>query len=155
MNIDHIISNATYCVDEGCMEHRKVKVEVKVKRSIGDPLYWLGSMWKMEEKEETISTWVPKYVEYVNMVDVVENYFIPLCDEIVNIRNHIAQDAERLKEKLKGQIKEIEKILTIRLKDVREHVSNAEHIREVIMQKEYELRWMNSISERVNNLINY
>ena len=89
------------------------------------------------------------------MVDVVENYFIPLCDEIVNIRNHIAQDAERLKEKLKGQIKEIEKILTIRLKDVREHVSNAEHIREVIMQKEYELRWMNSISERVNNLTNY
>ena len=155
LNIDHIISNATYCVDEGCMEHRKVKVEVKVKRSIGDPLYWLGSMWKMEEKEETISTWVPKYVEYVNMVDVVENYFIPLCDEIVNIRNHIAQDAERLKEKLKGQIKEIEKILTIRLKDVREHVSNAEHIREVIMQKEYELRWMNSISERVNNLTNY
>ena len=155
LNIKHIISNATYCVDEGCMEHRKVKVEVKVKRPIGDPLYWLGGLWKMEEKEETISAWVPKYVEYVNMIDVAENYFIPLCDEIVNIKNHIAQDAELLKEKLKGQIKEIEKILTIRLKDVRERVSNAEHIHEDIKRKEYELRWMNSISERVNNLMNY
>lgn len=158
-NLDNILLDSTYCVDEGCVQHYKSREEVRVKRSIGDPLYWLGNIWTTVEREKTMSRWMPKYVEYVNVAEVVANYFAPIYECILDARyliiKDIARQIERIKQVSKAEIKVVEKILAERLKAIRKYAISVEHIQEDIEQKEYELWWMNSISERVNNLINF
>ena len=158
-DIDGVLRRATYEKDEGRYVSRTEKYTVKQERSIFNPKRWFGDKYYYETKERTVREWEANIVEYVNMSTVVESYFEPLYEEIVSAKSaiveHITDETKRLKETLKKQIKEVEKILAKKLNEVRKRASNAEHIHEDIKRKEYELRWMNSISERVNNLMNY
>ena len=49
----------------------------------------------------------------------------------------------------------MENILAQKLKEVRERANQADRTKQQIEQQEYELKWMNDIIDRVNNLINY
>lgn len=159
LDLDDIILNATSQEDEGYTRTWKVKKKVPVKRSKWNPLYWLWDEWTTEEKEVTESEWVSNYVDYVDMSEVVHDYFGPLYNEIVDVKEsivaHIEDDIKDLKEKLKEQIQKVENILAQKLKEVRERANQADRTKQQIEQQEYELKWMNDIIDRVNNLINY
>lgn len=157
-DLPDIISRATFSEDEG---HRRYWEETEVdyvERSGWNPLR-LFSKYKKVEKTVTKSEWVSNYVDYVNMSEVVENYFEPLYEEIVSAKKsiveHIDDETVRLKETLKEQIKEVEEILAKKLNEVRKCVSDAERTQKEIEQQESNLKWMNGIIKRVNNLINY
>ena len=157
--LDDIISNSIFCMDEGGIIHRTYKEEVRVKRSTYDPLYWLGNKWTIVEKEVTISEWEPKYVDYVNMHEVANNYFRPLYKDIINAKYNIIEAIVReivqIKHTSKGLIMKVEKILAKKLRTLREYAKYVEYNQKGNKQKEYELGWMNDITDRVNNLINY
>ena len=159
LDLDDIILNATSQEDEGYRRTWKVKKKVPVKRSKWNPLYWLWDEWTTEEREVTESEWVSNYVDYVDMSEVVHDYFGPLYNEIVDVKEsivaHIEDDIKDLKEKLKEQIQKVENILAQKLKEVRERANQADRTKQQIEQQEYELKWMNDIIDRVNNLINY
>ena len=157
-DLPDIISRATFSEDEG---HRRYWEETEVdyvERSGWNPLR-LFSKYKKVERTVTKSEWVSNYVDYVNMSEVVENYFEPLYEEIVNAKSaivkHITDETKRLKDTLKKQIKEVEKILAKKLNEVRMRVSDADRTQKEIEQQESNLKWMNGIIKRVNNLINY
>lgn len=157
-DLSDIISRATFSEDEG---HRRYWEETEVdyvERSGWNPLR-LFSKYKKVERTVTKSEWVSNYVDYVNMSEVVENYFEPLYEEIVNAKSaivkHITDETKRLKDTLKKQIKEVEKILAKKLNEVRMRVSDADRTQKEIEQQESNLKWMNGIIKRVNNLINY
>ena len=159
LDLDDIILNATSQEDEGYRRTWKVKKKVPVKRSKWNPLYWLWDEWTTEEREVTESEWVSNYVDYVDMSEVVHDYFGPLYNEIVDVKEsivaHIEDDIKDLNEKLKEQIQKVENILAQKLKEVRERANQADRTKQQIEQQEYELKWMNDIIDRVNNLINY
>lgn len=159
LDIEYIISNATSSVDEG---HTEYYIDIEIDE-VDRPWYDITALWKGRkktiEREVTKSKWVSKYVEYVDMSEVVHDYFEPLYDQIVeaidDIVNHIKQETEKLKETLKTQIKKVEEILANKLKDLRKRVSDVERTQKDIEQQESDLKWMNGIIKRVNDLINY
>lgn len=159
LDIEYIISNATSSVDEG---HKEYYIDIE-RDEVDRPWYDITALWKGRkktiEREVTKSKWVSKYVEYVDMSEVVHDYFEPLYDQIVEaidgIVNHIKQETEKLKETLKTQIKKVEEILANKLKDLRKRVSDVERTQKDIEQQESDLKWMNGIIKRVNDLINY
>ena len=158
-DIDGVLRRATYEKDEGRYVSRTEKYTVKQERSIFNPKRWFGDKYYYETKERTVREWEANIVEYVNMSTVVESYFEPLYEEIVSAKSaiveHITDETKRLKETLKKQIKEVEKILAKKLNEVRKRVSDADRTQKEIEEQESNLKWMNSIITRVNNLINY
>lgn len=157
-DLPDIISRATFSEDEG---HRRDWEEIEVdyvERPWYNPIK-LFSKYKKVERTVTKSEWVSNYVDYVNMSTVVESYFEPLYEEIVSAKSaiveHITDETKRLKETLKQQIKEVEKILAEKLNEVRKRVSDADRTQKEIEEQESNLKWMNGIITRVNNLINY
>ena len=158
-DIDSVLRRATYEKDEGRYVSRTEKYTVKQERSIFNPKRWFGDKYYYETKERTVREWEANIVEYVNMSTVVESYFEPLYEEIVSAKSaiveHITDETKRLKETLKKQIKEVEKILAEKLNEVRKRVSDADRTQKEIEEQESNLKWMNGIITRVNNLINY
>lgn len=158
-DIDSVLRRATYKKDEGRYVPRTEKYTVKQERSIFNPKRWFGDKYYYETKERTVREWEANIVEYVNMSTVVESYFEPLYEEIVSAKSaivkHITDETKRLKETLKKQIKEVEKILAKKLNEVRKRVSDADRTQKEIEEQESNLKWMNGIITRVNNLINY
>ena len=158
-DIDGVLRRATYEKDEGRYVSRTEKYTVKQERSIFNPKRWFGDKYYYETKERTVREWEANIVEYVNMSTVVESYFEPLYEEIVSAKSaiveHITDETKRLKETLKKQIKEVEKILAKKLNEVRKRVSDADRTQKEIEEQESNLKWMNGIITRVNNLINY
>lgn len=158
-DIDSVLRRATYEKDEGRYVSRTEKYTVKQERSIFNPKRWFGDKYYYETKERTVREWEANIVEYVNMSTVVESYFEPLYEEIVSAKSaiveHITDETKRLKETLKKQIKEVEKVLAKKLNEVRQRVSDADRTQKEIEQQESNLKWMNEIITRVNNLINY
>lgn len=158
-DIDGVLRRATYEKDEGRYVSRTEKYTVKQERSIFNPMRWFGDKYYYETKERTVREWEANIVEYVNMSTVVESYFEPLYEEIVSAKSaiveHITDETKRLKETLKKQIKEVEKILAKKLNEVRKRVSDADRTQKEIEEQESNLKWMNGIITRVNNLINY
>lgn len=159
LDLDEIISEATSSEDEGEYHYKTVTYEVQVERSIFNPKRWFGNKYRTETRERTEKDWVEKWVDYVNMHEVVSEYFGPLYNDLVEakerIPSHIATETKKLKDELKEQLKKVEKKLAEKLKDLQERVNSEKQTQAEIEKQESDLLWMTEIINRVNNLINY
>ena len=81
--------------------------------------------------------------------------FTDLKNAKKGIPKHVRNETNRLKNKLKKQIAEVEKVLAQKLDDLQKRVDSREQTQTEIKKQESNLQWMNGIINRVNDLINY
>lgn len=158
-DLDKIIFNAKHSEDEGEWHYKTVYYDVKVERSGWNPIR-LFSKYRTETRKKTERDyWESKWVDYVDMHEVVSEYFGPLYNDLIeaktNIPSHIKNETEGLKKKLEEQIENVGKILAEKLKDLQERVNSEKQTQAEIEKQESDLLWMTGIIDRVNNLINY
>ena len=102
---------------------------------------------------------IAKYVDYVNMRDVANEYFTPLRKDLeenkVKLHNYLVEESERLKEILRRELEKIGEILEQKLNDL-DVTKDAQKLKaEEIRRKEQNLRWLEKIQERINNLVKF
>jgi len=71
------------------------------------------------------------------------------------VPSHIQKETVRLKQALKQQIQQIDKVLRDKLSTLKDSTSKANRTVKEIQQQQDNLRWMQSIIQRVDKLINY
>lgn len=102
---------------------------------------------------------IAKYVDYVNMGDVAYEYFTPLRKDLEEnekkLQNYLSEESERLKETLRRELEKIDAILEQKLNDL-DVTKDAQKLKaEEIRRKEQNLRWLENIQERINNLVKF
>lgn len=102
---------------------------------------------------------IAKYVDYVNMRDVANEYFTPLRKDLeenkAKLHNYLVEESERLKEILRRELEKIGEILEQKLNDL-DVTKDAQKLKaEEIRRKEQNLRWLENIQERINNLVKF
>lgn len=159
LDINSIITDATSVEDEGEWDYYTETETIKVERSKWNPLRWFGSKYTTEQKTVTKKRWIANYVDYVDMHEVVSEYLTPIYKDLKNakkdIPKHVRNESNRLKNKLKKQIAEVDKVLAQKLEDLQRRVDSREQTQSEIKKQESNLQWMNGIINRVNDLINY
>ena len=159
LDIDSIITDATSPEDEGEWDYYTEIETIKVERSKWNPKRWFGSKYTTKQKTVTKKRWIANYVDYVDMHEVVSEYLTPIYKDLKNakkgIPKHVRNETNRLKNKLKNQIAEVEKVLAQKLEDLQKRVDSKEQTQTEIEKQESNLQWMNGIINRVNDLINY
>ena len=102
---------------------------------------------------------IAKYVDYVNMLDVVIDYFNPLRKDLEEnekkLSKYLTEESERLKETLRRELEKIDEVLEQKLNDL-DATKDAQKLKsEEIRRKEQNLRWLEKIQERINNLVKF
>ena len=102
---------------------------------------------------------IAKYVDYVNMRDVANDYFTPLRKDLEEnkkkLHNYLVEETERLKRALQAELERIDEILEKKLDDLRV-TKDAQRLKsEEIRRNEQNLRWLENIQERINNLVKF
>ena len=102
---------------------------------------------------------IAKYVDYVNMRDVANDYFNPLREDLEEngkrLHNYLIEETERLKRALQVELKKIDEILEKKLEDL-EATKDAQKLKsEEIRCNEQKLRWLENIQDRINNLVKF
>ena len=161
-NLDKILSDSTKVVDEGHMKTDYVTKSRRGEKKINwffTPWNWGSERYETEYYQERVDTWIPKKVEYVDMIKVIDRYFVPLQNDLVEVQtkvpSHIQNETVRLKQALKQQIQQIDKVLRDKLSTLKDSTSKANRTAKEIQQQQDNLRWMQSIIQRVDKLINY
>ncbi len=103
--------------------------------------------------------WESKMVTYVNMADVVINYFMPrqkvlatLPDKVVE---YVATETKKMKKALHAQLVEIDKLVETKLDELTKSQNANEQTAEEIRKKTEKLEWLEGIQSQINNLINF
>lgn len=152
-----IISDHTEQVDESYKDVRKRPIFVPSKRRWYNPFSWFskGGHWD----EEKYPVWVPKFEHYVPMNDVASECFIDIQKQLIDIQesalDHVKSETLRLKEHLKKELVNIDKILDDKLNNLSKVEADNEAKAKEIEQKEKELKWLENIQQRVNDIINF
>ena len=102
---------------------------------------------------------IAKYVDYVNMLDVTIDYFNPLRKDLEEnekkLQDYLSEESERLKETLRRELEKIDAVLEQKLNDL-DATKDAQRLKsEEIRRKEQNLRWLENIQERINNLVRF
>ena len=102
---------------------------------------------------------IAKYVDYVNMRDVANEYFTPLRKDLKEnekkLQDYLSEESERLKETLRRELEKIDEVLEQKLNDL-DATKDAQKLKsEEIRRKEQNLRWLEKIQERINNLVRF
>lgn len=157
-DIDSIVRKSTKTVDEGYDDRRSRTVRGAKKTN----WFWNPSTWfteRYEEKTEYYTVHVPVNVDYVNMKNVVEEFFVPMQVDLISLEKdvpeHLSQEAKKLKENLKNELKKVDNLLNKKLQEVKERMDASNQTATQIAEQEKQLEWMRSIITRVNKLINY
>lgn len=158
IDIDALIRKSTQTEDEGKEETRSR--EVKGKKKIN--WIWKPSTWfteRYETKIEYYTVHVPKNVDYVNMQQVANDFFVSMQTDLISLEKDVperlaAQTAD-LKKNIKEEIVKIEEVLKQKLNVIRDRIHESEKAAEQIAEQEYQLNWMREIVARVNQLISY
>ena len=102
---------------------------------------------------------VAKYVDYVDMKEVAEDYIKPFQTHLQRVHKgaveHVVSETERLKQHLKGELGKIDKVLNDKLDALTKTDSDSKVKAAEIAQKENNLRWLESIQKRVNDIIEF
>lgn len=156
-DLSTIISDKTEQKDEGHSETRTRKIFVPSKRSWYNPFSWFGKGDHYED--EKYEEWVAKYVDYVNMNEVASEYLQPIENDLIKIQNkaieHVKSETQRLKEHLKIELVSINKILDAKVNNLLIVEADKEAKAEEIAQKENDLKFLENIQQRVNDIINF
>lgn len=157
-DIDSIVRKSTKTVDEGYEDRRSRTVRGEKKTN----WFWNPSTWfteRYEEKTEYYTVHVPVNVDYVNMKNVVEEFFVPMQVDLISLEKdvpeHLSLEAKKLKENLKNELKKVDNLLNKKLQEVKERMDASNQTAAQIAEQEKQLEWMRSIITRVNKLINY
>ena len=156
-DLSTIISDKTEQKDEGHSETRTRKKFVLSKRKWYNPFSWFGKGDHYED--EKYEEWVAKYVDYVNMNEVASDYLQPLENHLIKTQNkaieHVKSETQRLKEHLKMELVSINEILDAKLNNLLIVEADKEAKAEEIAQKENDLKFLENIQQRVNDIINF
>lgn len=157
-DIDSIVRKSTKTVDEGYDERRSRTVRGAKKINwIWNPSKWFTERY--ETKIEFYTVHVPVDVDYVDMKNVVEEFFVPMQVDLISLEKdvpeYLSREAKNLKEDLKNELKKVDNLLNKKLQEVKERMNVSNQTAAQIEEQEKQLEWMRSIITRVNKLINY
>ena len=150
-DLSSIIDDNTETVDESYYDDKYKWVPSKKKWY--NPFSWFneGAHWEGKTIE--------KYVDYVDMNEVASDYIVPfqksLDDTKKDAVNHVKSETQRLKEHLKSELAKIDKVLNQKLDALSKTEADNKAKAEEIAEKEKNLKWLESIQNQVNNIINF
>lgn len=157
-NISSIIDSNTETADESytVRDSRRVKKEGGFFRQIGS---FFGLCDDYTWETEYYNRKVSKYVDYVNMREVAEDYIKPFQTHLQRVHKgaveHVVSETERLKQHLKGELGKIDKVLNDKLDALTKTENDSKVKAAEIAQKENNLRWLEGIQKRVNDIIEF
>ena len=161
-DLNTILNDNTSTKDEGGNQYvtEKESYQVKVKDSKWwNPFTWGDYHYETRYRDKTIQKWVSKYVDYVNMSEVVNEYFEPLQVTLTDAQSaaleHVISETDRIKKNLKNQLQEINRVLAVKLTELEESINDVNETEKEIKAKQENLKWMNGIIDRVNKLIKF
>ena len=152
-----IINDNTETFDESYYETRTKQVFVPSKRKWYNPFTWNKKGDHYEEISYQVK--VKKYVDKVDMNQVASDYIIPFQESLEKTKHaaleHVKLETNRLKEHLRSQLVEIDKILNEKLDMLSKIEADNDAKAAEIEQKENNLKWLESIQNQVNSIINF
>lgn len=157
-NMSSIIDANTETADESytVRDSRKVRKEGGFLRTVGS---WLGICEEHTWETEYYNRKVAKYVDYVDMKEVAEDYIKPFQTHLVRIQKgaveHVVAETERLKQHLKGELAKIDKVLNDKLDALTKTEADTMAKAEEIAIKEQNLKWLEGVQKRVNNIVKF
>ena len=93
------------------------------------------------------------------MNEVASDYIVPFQKSLDNTKrdavNHVKSETQRLKEHLKSELAKIDKVLNQKLDALSKTEADNKAKAEEIAVKEKNLKWLESIQNQVNNIINF
>ncbi|WP_288324436.1 dynamin family protein [uncultured Phocaeicola sp.] len=157
-DVNRIISNNVTTVDEGHDETRQRQVRGEKKTN----WFWTPWNWgtdRYETKTESYSVHIANNVDYVDMSSVVKEYMKPLQQQLIDakqaVTNHAQSESVRIKKSLKDYLNKIDTLLQRKLEELKKSTNSAAQTQKEIEHQESNLKWMESIIKRVNELINF
>ena len=150
-DLSSIIDDNTETVDESYYDDKYRWVPSKKKWY--NPFSWLneGAHWEGKTIE--------KYVDYVDMNEVASDYIVPFQKSLDGTKkdaiNHVKSETQRLKEYLKGELAKIDQVLNQKLDALSKTEEDNKAKAEEIAEKEKNLKWLESIQNQVNNIVNF
>ena len=157
-NMSSIIDSNTETADESytVRDSRRVKKEGGFFRKVGR---FIGLCDDYTWETEYYNRKVSKYVDYVNMREVAEDYIKPFQTHLQRVHKgaveHVVSETERLKQHLKGELGKIDKLLNDKLDALSRTETDSKAKAAEIAQKENNLRWLEGIQKRVNDIIEF
>lgn len=108
---------------------------------------------------KTKEVWIDKYVDYVDMSEVASSYLTPFLTGLNKTEKatveYVEKETIRLKDFLKKELTKIDQVLDEKLDSLSETQADANEKAEEIKKKQEDLKWLESIQERVNQMIKY
>lgn len=108
---------------------------------------------------KTKEVWVDKYVDYVDMSEVASSYLTPFLTGLNKTEKatveYVEKETIRLKDFLKKELAKIDHVLDEKLNSLSKTQADANAKAEEIKKKQEDLEWLESIQERVNQMIKY
>lgn len=102
---------------------------------------------------------IAKYVDYVDMHEVASDYIVPFQKSLDGTKkdaiNYVTSETQRLKEHLKEELTKIDKVLAQKLDALSKAEADNKAKSAEIAIKEKNLKWLESIQNQVNNIINF
>lgn len=157
-NMSSIIDANTETADESftVRDSRKVRKEGGFLRQVGS---FFGLCDDHTWETEYYNRKVTKYVDYVDMKEVAEDYIKPFQTHLVRIQKgaveHVVAETERLKQHLKGELTKIDKVLNDKLDALTKTEADTKAKAEEIAIKEQNLKWLEGVQKRVNNIVKF
>lgn len=135
----------------------------RVKKDWGTGKLWrilsLGIADKYTTETYTAKVRVKDSKDEVDMGQVASDYLQPLQQNLNKTRSgviaYVLEQTDKLKEILKKQFVEIDKVLDNKLKDLSQTQVDADAKTAEIAKKESDLKWLESIKKRVNDIIEF
>lgn len=157
-DLSSIIENNTVTKDESYYVEDTKQVFVKSTRKWYNPLSWFGEGDHYETK--TYQKKISKYKDEVPMDVVASDYIVPFQKFIMEkipkaAIEHVKSETARLKEHLKLELKKIDKVLNEKLDALSKTEADDKAKAAEIAQKEANLKWLESVQKRVNDIINF
>ena len=93
------------------------------------------------------------------MKQVAKDYLQPLLNNLVNIQKlviaHVDKETQRLKDILKKELNEINNLLIQKTNDLKKKISETNAKEEDIKRNESNLKWIESIQKRIDELVEF
>ena len=157
-DVQRIVTRNVTTVDEGHDETRERQVRGEKKTN----WFWTPWNWgseRYETKTETYKVHIANNVDYVDMSSVVKEYMKPLQQQLIDakaaVTNHAQAESLRIKKSLKDYLNKIDSLLQKKLEELKDSTNSANQTQREIEKQEANLKWMEGIIKRVNELINF
>lgn len=100
---------------------------------------------------------IAKYVDYVNMNEVAQDFIMPVQKDLNKLEKdaiaYVQSETQRLKEYVKQELKAVDKKLEERLDALKRTQASSEDKASEVRRSEDNLKWLNDITKRVNDII--